>query len=58
MTICWCFRLRKKSEFYHFNRNDGKTDVVPANEELLVNGLAYYQGSAAAYRKRLNRTTP
>ena len=49
---------RKKSEFYRYSRNDGKTTVTPADQQLLLNGLAYYQGSAVAYRDRLNRTAP
>lgn len=48
---------RKKSEFYRFIRNDGKTTVTPIDEQLLQNGLAWYQGSATVYKERLNRTT-
>lgn len=46
---------RKQAEFYNFDRNSGTTAETPANENLLLNGLAFYQGSAYAYKKKLNR---
>ncbi|HZV82105.1 MAG TPA: LTA synthase family protein [Geobacteraceae bacterium] len=45
----------KKVEFYSFDRTSGKTVETPADGNLLLNGLAYYQGSAYAYKNRLNR---
>ena len=47
----------KKAEYYHFDRSNGKTVETPADEDLLLNSLAYYQGSAYAYKKKLNRIT-
>ncbi|NJD91028.1 MAG: hypothetical protein FIA91_05870 [Geobacter sp.] len=49
---------RKKGAFFRYSRGDGKTTVAPADRQLLLNGLAYYQGSAIVSRNRLNRTTP
>jgi len=45
----------KKVEYYDFTRNDGNTVKISPDETLLLDGLAYYQGSAFAYKKRLNR---
>lgn len=47
----------RKTEYYKFTRNDGKTVKISPDENLLLNGLAYYQGSAFAYKQGLNRTT-
>jgi phosphoglycerol transferase MdoB-like AlkP superfamily enzyme len=46
---------QKKSEFYRYSRNDGTTATTPADDELLLNGLAYYQGTDYSYQHRLNR---
>ncbi len=46
----------KKTEYYNFTRKDGIVINSPADENLLLNGLAYYQGSAFAYKQKLNRT--
>ena len=51
------FNPGKKVEYYNFTRGDGKTVEIAPDESLLLNGLAYYQGSANAYRQKLNRTT-
>jgi phosphoglycerol transferase MdoB-like AlkP superfamily enzyme len=47
----------KKAEYYQFDRSSGKTAETPADDNLLLNSLAYYQGSAYAYKKKLNRIT-
>lgn len=46
---------RKKAEYYSFDRDSGKTVETPADSNLLMNALAYYQGSAYAFKNRLNR---
>jgi len=47
----------KKVEYYNFTRNDGNTTIIPPDENLLLDGLAYYQGSAFAYKHKLNRSS-
>jgi phosphoglycerol transferase MdoB-like AlkP superfamily enzyme len=49
---------QKQADYYRFARDNGKTVELPPDDRLLDNGLAYYQGSAHAYKNRLNRTTP
>ncbi|NVN98480.1 MAG: sulfatase-like hydrolase/transferase [Geobacteraceae bacterium] len=45
----------KKVEQYSFTRADGNTTPIPADDRLLMNGLAYYQGSAYTYKQKLGR---
>lgn len=47
----------KKVEYYNFTRSDGNTVSTPPDETLLLDGLAYYQGSAFAYKHNLNRSS-
>jgi len=47
----------KKVEYYSFTRNDGNTVKIAPDENLLLDGLSYYQGSAFAYKHKLNRST-
>ena len=49
---------QKKADYYRVTRDSGKTADLPPDDELLGNGLAYYQGSAHVYQNRLNRTAP
>ena len=46
---------RKKMEQFRFNRADGKTEPMPVDNDMLMNSLAHYQGSAYVYKNRLNR---
>ena len=48
----------KKAEQFNFTRDDGKTTQTPVDQQLLLNGLTWYQGSAVVYRDKLNRATP
>ncbi len=48
---------QKKADYYRFDRASGTTVETPAESDLLMDGLAYYQGSAYAYKNRLNRIT-
>jgi phosphoglycerol transferase MdoB-like AlkP superfamily enzyme len=45
----------KKVEYYNFTRSDGNTVKTAPDEELLLNGLSYYQGSSLAHSQKLNR---
>ena len=45
----------KRTEFFSFARSNGIAAKAPADENLLMNGLAYYQGSDFAYKHNLNR---
>jgi len=46
---------KKESDYFSFVRKDGATTVLKPQEELLMNGLAYMQGSNYIYKNRLNR---
>jgi phosphoglycerol transferase MdoB-like AlkP superfamily enzyme len=46
---------RQQADFYRFSRENGSTREIPADADLLMNALAYYQGSDYVYRHRLNR---
>jgi phosphoglycerol transferase MdoB-like AlkP superfamily enzyme len=46
----------KKVEYYNFTRSDGKTATAQPVEELLMNGLGYYQGSSLEYSHKPNHT--
>ena len=45
----------RKAEYFRVDRASGETAGIPADEALLLNALAYYQGSAHIYKNRLNR---
>ena len=45
----------RKVEYFRVDRASGTTTAIPADETLLMNALAYYQGSAHVYKNRLNR---
>lgn len=47
----------KKVEYFSFTRTDGRTTPIQPDSDLLMNALAYYQGSAFIYRNRLNQMT-
>jgi phosphoglycerol transferase MdoB-like AlkP superfamily enzyme len=46
---------KKEAGFYSFNRQDGKTKEIKAQDDLLMDGLGYYQGASYIYKNRLNR---
>jgi len=46
---------QKKSDYFSFVRKDGATTVLKPQEELLLDGLAYMQGTNYIYKNRLNR---
>jgi phosphoglycerol transferase MdoB-like AlkP superfamily enzyme len=46
---------KKETGFYRFSRQDGKTVETKQQDDLLLDGLAYYQGINYIYKNRLNR---
>ncbi|GFE57567.1 LTA synthase family protein [Geobacter sp. AOG1] len=46
---------QKETGFYSFSRHDGTTTQIPPQEELLLDGLGYFQGMNYVYKNRLNR---
>ena len=48
---------KKEAGFYSFSRRDGKTTEIKASDDLLLDGLGYYQGTNHIYKNRLNRVT-
>lgn len=46
---------KKESDYFSFARNDGATISLKPQEELLLDGLAYMQGTNYIYKNRLNR---
>ncbi len=46
---------QKEADFYTFSRKDGTTTQIPPQEELLLDGLGYYQGMNYIYKNRLDR---
>lgn len=46
---------KKEAGFYGFSRQDGKTVEIKPQDDLLLDGLAYYQGINYIYKNRLNR---
>lgn len=48
---------KKEADYFSFARKDGATTVLKPQEELLMDGLAYIQGTNYIYKNRLNRLT-
>jgi len=46
---------KKEAGYFSFVRKDGATTVLPPQDELLMDGLAYVQGANYIYKNRLNR---
>jgi phosphoglycerol transferase MdoB-like AlkP superfamily enzyme len=46
---------KKEAGFYRFSRQDGKTTEIKPQEDIMLDGLAYYQGVNYIYKNRLNR---
>lgn len=46
---------KKESDYFSFARNDGATIALKPQKELLLDGLAYMQGTNYIYKNRLNR---
>lgn len=46
---------KKEIGYFRFTRQDGKTTEITPQEELLLDGLGYMQGSNYIYKNRLNR---
>jgi phosphoglycerol transferase MdoB-like AlkP superfamily enzyme len=46
---------KKEAEYFSFTRKDGATTVIKANDDLLTDTLAYFQGTNHMYKNRLNR---
>lgn len=46
---------KKAADYFSFVRKDGVTTVLKPQEELLMDGLAYIQGTNYIYKNRLNR---
>jgi phosphoglycerol transferase MdoB-like AlkP superfamily enzyme len=46
---------KKEAEYFSFVRKDGATTVLKPQEELLMDTLAYIQGTNYIYKNRLNR---
>ena len=46
---------KKTVDYFSFVRKDGATTVLKPQEELLMDGLAYIQGTNYIYKNRLNR---
>jgi len=46
---------KKAADYFSFVRKDGVTTVLKPQEELLLDGLAYFQGTNYIYKNRLNR---
>jgi hypothetical protein len=45
----------KVADYFSFVRKDGATTVLKPQENLLMDGLAYLQGTNYIYKNRLNR---
>jgi phosphoglycerol transferase MdoB-like AlkP superfamily enzyme len=46
---------KKEADYFSFERKDGTTTIVKPQEDLLLDGLAYIQGTNYIYKNRLNR---
>lgn len=46
---------KKEADYFSFARKDGATTVLKPQEDLLMNALAYIQGTNYIYKNRLNR---
>ncbi len=46
---------QKEADYFSFVRKDGSTTVLQPQEDLLMDGLAYIQGTNYIYKNRLNR---
>ena len=46
---------KKEADYFSFVRKDGATTVLKPQEDLLMNALAYIQGTNYIYKNRLNR---
>ncbi|ABQ25820.1 LTA synthase family protein [Geotalea uraniireducens] len=46
---------KKEAEYFSFSRQDGKTTEIKPQDGLLLDALAYYQGTNYIYKNRLNR---
>lgn len=46
---------KKEAEYFSFARQDGKTTEIKPPDGLLLDALAYYQGTNYIYKNRLNR---
>lgn len=46
---------KKTVDYFSFVRKDGATTVLQPQEDLLMDGLAYFQGTNYIYKNRLNR---
>jgi phosphoglycerol transferase MdoB-like AlkP superfamily enzyme len=46
---------KKEADYFSFVRKDGATTVLKPQEDLLMNTLAYIQGTNYIYKNRLNR---
>lgn len=48
---------KKEADYFSFVRKDGTTTVLKPQEDILMNGLGYIQGTNYLYKNRLNRLT-
>jgi len=48
---------KMEAGFFRFSRQDGKTTEIKPTDDLLLDGLGYYQGINHIYKNRLNRVT-
>lgn len=46
---------KKEAGYFSFSRQDGKTTEIKPQDGLLLDALAYYQGTNYIYKNRLNR---
>ena len=46
---------KKEVEYFHFDRKTGAVATIPPSEPLLLDALAYYQGTNDHYKHRRNR---
>jgi phosphoglycerol transferase MdoB-like AlkP superfamily enzyme len=46
---------KKEVSYYRFNRKNGRTTEIKPDDQLLLDGLGYYQGGNYVYENRINR---